>query len=152
MDIFIGFAIAALKACVSGAVGNDIGQALANQGIDIGSDKLKQYLEEAQKELSKILTDESLMKMNISKDQTAYVKEEIKELLRSVELNETLFHDCQYDAKILAEILYRKYKEQKKDPVEYENEIQKVLSIMSEKVISLEKKETDSLRTVSYIL
>lgn len=84
MDIFIGFAIAALKACVSGAVVNDIGQALANQGIDIGSDKLKQYLEEAQKELSKILTDESLMKMNISKDQTAYVKEEIKELLRTM--------------------------------------------------------------------
>lgn len=140
MDIFIGFAVAALKACVSGAVGNEIGQALTNQGIDIGSDKLKQYLEEAQKELSKILTDESLVKMNISKDQTAYVKEEIKELLRSVKLKETLFHDCRYDAKNLAEILYKKYKEQKKDSVEYENEIQKVLVNMSEKAISLEKK------------
>ena len=139
MDIWIGFAVAALKAGVSGAVGNEFGQALANQGIKIGSEKLGQYLEKAQKELSQVLSDKSLMKMNVPEGCIDYVKEEIKGLLRSVSLDEGLFRNCRYDAKSLAEALYKKYKVQKKDFVEYETEIQKVLYAMSEKAISVEK-------------
>ena len=139
MDILIGFAVAALKAGVSGVVGNEIVQALADQGIDIGSDKLSQYLEKAQKELSQVLSDKSLMKMNVPEDYIDYVKEEIKGLLRSVSLDEGLFRNCHYDAKSLAGVLYKKYKEQKKDFVECESEIQKVLYVMSKKAISLEK-------------
>ena len=139
MDILIGFAVAALKAGVSGVVGNEIVQALADQGIDIGSDKLSQYLEKAQKELSQVLSDKSLMKINVPEDYIDYIKEEIKGLLRSVSLDEDLFRNCHYDAKSLAEALYKKYKRQKKDFVECESEIQKVLYVMSEKAISLEK-------------
>lgn len=139
MDILIGFAVAALKAGVSGVVGNEIVQALADQGIDIGSDKLSQYLEKAQKELSQLLSDKSLMKMNVSEDYMDYIKEEIKGLLRSISLDEDFFRNCHYDAKSLAEALYKKYKRQKKDFVECESEIQKVLYVMSEKAISLEK-------------
>ena len=139
MDILIGFAVAALKAGVSGVVGNEIVQALADQGIDIGSDKLSQYLEKSQKELSQVLSDKSLMKMNVPEDYIDYIKEEIKGLLRSVSLDEDLFRNCHYDAKSLAEALYKKYKRQKKDFVECESEIQKVLYVMSEKAISLEK-------------
>lgn len=139
MDIWIGFVVAALKAGVSGVVGNEIVQALVDQGIDIGSDKFSQYLEKTQKELSYVLTDKSLMKMNVPKDYFSYVQEEITELLRSISLEEDLFRNCCYDAKSLAEVLYKKYKEQKKDFVEYESEIQKVLYVMSEKAISLEK-------------
>ena len=139
MDILIGFAVAALKAGVSGVVGNEIVQALADQGIDIGSDKLSQYLEKAQKELSQVLSDKSLMKMNVPEDYIDYIKEEIKGLLRSISLDEDLFRNCHYDAKSLAEALYKKYKRQKKDFVECESEIQKVLYVMSEKAISLEK-------------
>ncbi len=139
MDILIGFAVAALKAGVSGAVGNEFGQALANQGINIGSEKLGQYLEKSQQELSQILTDKSLRKMNVPESYIAYVKEEIKELFQSVCLEEDLFRNCRYDAKSLAEVLYKKYKEQKKDFVEYESEIQKVLYVMSEKAIFTEK-------------
>ena len=132
MDIWIGFAVAALKAGVSGAVGNEFGQALANQGINIGSEKLGQYLEKSQQELSQILTVKSLRKMNVPEGYIAYVKEEIKELFQSVSLEEDLFRNCRYDAKSLAEALYKKYKGQKKDFVEYESEIQKVLYVMSE--------------------
>ena len=139
MDILIGFAVAALKAGVSGVVGNEIVQALADQGIDIGSDKLSQYLEKAQKELSQVLSDKSLMKMNVPEDYIDYIKEEIKGLLRSISLDEDLFRNCHYDAKSLAEALYKKYKRQKKDFIECESEIQKVLYVMSEKAISLEK-------------
>ena len=139
MDIWIGFAVAALKAGVSGAVGNEIVQVLADQGIDIGSDKFNQYLEKTQKELSQVLTDKSLIEMNVPKDYIAYVQAEIKELLRSVSLEEDLFRNCRYDAKSLAEALYKKYEEQKKDFIEYKSEIQKVLYVMSEKAISLEK-------------
>lgn len=139
MDIWIGFAVAALKAGVSGVIENEIVQALADQGINIGSDKLSQYLEKAQKEFSQVLSDESLMKMNVPEDYIDYVKEEIKGLLRSVSLDEGLFRNCHYDAKSLAGVLYKKYKEQKKDFVECESEIQKVLYVMSKKAISLEK-------------
>lgn len=139
MDILMGFAVAALKAGVSGVVGNEIVQALADQGIDIGSDKLSQYLEKAQKELSQVLSDKSLMKMNVPEDHIDYIKEEIKGLLRSISLDEDLFRNCHYDAKSLAEALYKKYNRQKKDFVECESEIQKVLYVMSEKAISLEK-------------
>ena len=139
MDIWIGFAVAALKAGVSGTIGNEIVQALADQGIDIGSDRFSQYLEKTQKELSQVLTDKSLLEMNVPKDYIDYVREEIKELLRSISLEEDLFRNCCYDAKSLAAVLYKKYKEQKKDFVEYESEIQKVLYVMSEKAILLEK-------------
>ena len=105
MDIWIGFAVAALKAGVSGVIGNEIVQALADQGINIGSDKLSQYLEKAQKEFSQVLSDESLMKMNVPEDYIDYVKEEIKGLLRSVSLDEGLFRNCHYDAKSLAGVL-----------------------------------------------
>lgn len=47
MDIWSGFAVAALKAGVSGVVGNEIIQALADQGINIGSEKLGQYLKKS---------------------------------------------------------------------------------------------------------
>lgn len=139
MDILMGFAVAALKAGVSGVVGNEIVQALADQGIDIGSDKLSQYLEKAQKELSQVLSDKSLMKMNVPEDYIDYFKEEIKGLLRSISIDEELFRNCHYDAKSLAEVLYKKYKRQKKDFVECESEIQKILYVMSGKAISLEK-------------
>ena len=150
MDIWIGFAVAALKAGVSGVIGNEIVQALADQGINIGSDKLSQYLEKAQKEFSQVLSDESLMKMNVPEDYIDYVKEEIKGLLRSVSLDEGLFRNCHYDAKSLAGVLYKKYKEQKKDFVECESEIQKVLYVMSKKAISLEK-ERDGFTTDSLV-
>lgn len=39
MDILIGFAVAALKAGISGVVGNEFGQTLAKQRINIGSEK-----------------------------------------------------------------------------------------------------------------
>ncbi len=139
MDILIGFAVAALKAGVSGVVGNEIVQALADQGIDIGSDKLSQYLEKSQKELSQVLSDKSLMKMNVPEDYIDYIKEEIKGLLRRISIDEDLFRNCHYDAKSLAEALYKKYKGQKRDFVECEREIQKVLYVMSEKAILLEK-------------
>ena len=70
--------------------------------------------------------------MNVPEGYIAYVKEEIKELFQSVSLEEDLFRNCRYDAKSLAEALYKKYKGQKKDFVEYESEIQKVLYVMSE--------------------
>ena len=139
MDILIGFAVAALKAGVSGVVGNEIVQALADQGIDIGSYKFSQYLEKAQKELSQVLSDKSLTKMNVPEGHIDYIKEEIKGLFRSISLDEDLFRNCHYDAKSLAEAIYIKYKRQKKDFVECESEIQKVLYVMSEKAISLEK-------------
>lgn len=87
---------------------------MANQGINIGPEKLGQYLEKSQQELSQILTAKSLRKMNVPEGYIAYVKEEIKELFRSVSLEEDLFRNCRYDAKSLAEALYKKYKGQKK--------------------------------------
>ena len=139
MDIWIGFAVAVLKAGVSGALGKGIVQALADQGINIGSDKLRRYLEKSQKELSQILTDKSLLDMKVPKEYIAYVKEEIRELIQSISLDEDLFRECRYDANSLAEALYEKYKGQKKDFVEYESKIQKVLYVMSEKAILSEK-------------
>lgn len=139
MDVLIGLAVAALKAGVSEVVGIEFVQAVANQGIDIGSDKLGQYLEKSQKELSQILTVKSLRKMNVPKGYIAYIKEEIKEMLQSISLEDDLFRNCRYDAKSLARVLYEKYKGQKTDFVEYEDEIQKILYVMSEKAISLEK-------------
>lgn len=150
MDVLIGFAVAALKAGVSGVVGNEFGQALANQGINIGSEKLGQYLKKSQQELSQILTDKSLRKMNVPEGYIVYVQEEIKGLLRSVSLDEDLFRNCHYDAKSLAEALHKKYKRQKKDFVEYEGEIQKVLYVLSEKAISL-KKERDGFAEDSLV-
>ena len=114
MDILIGLAVAALKAGVSGLGENEFGQVLVNQGIDMGSKKLGQYLERYKQELSRILTDKSLREMNVPEDYIVYVQEEIKELLRSVSLDEDLFRNCRYDANSLAEALYQKYKEQKK--------------------------------------
>ena len=139
MDILIGLAVAALKAGVSEVVGNEFVQAVANQGINIGSDKLGQYLENSQKELSQVLTVKSLRKMNVPEGYIAYIKEEIKEMLQSISLEDDLFRNCRYDAKSLAGVLYEKYKGQKTDFVEYEDEIQKILYAMSEKAISLEK-------------
>lgn len=139
MNILSGFAVSALKAGVSGAVRNEIVQALADQGIDIGSDELSQYLEKAQKELSQVLPDKSLKEMKVPEDYIDYIKEEIKGLLRSISIDEDLLRNCHYDAKSLVEVLYKKYKRQKKDCVECESEIQKILYAMSEKAISLEK-------------
>ncbi len=149
MDILIGFAVAALKAGVSGALGKGIVQALADQGINIGSDKLRRYLEKSQKELSQVLTDKSLLDMKVPKEYIDYVKEEIKELIQSISLDEDLFRDYGYDANSLAEALYEKYKREKKDYVDYEGEIQKVLYVMSEKAISL---EIESDRFAAYSL
>ena len=137
MDVLIGLAVAALKAGVSEVVGIEFVQAVANQGIDIGSDKLGQYLEKSQKELSQILTVKSLRKMNVPEGYIAYIKEEIKEMLQSISLEDDLFRNCRYDAKSLARVLYEKYKGQKTDFVEYEDEIKKILYVMSEKAISL---------------
>lgn len=139
MDVLIRFAVAALKVGVSGVVEDEFVQALANQGINIGSEKLDQYRKKCQQELSQILTDKSLRKMNVPEGYIVYVKEEIEELFQSVSLEEDLFRNCRYDATSLAGALYKKYKEQKKDLVEYESEIHKVLYVMSEKAILLEK-------------
>lgn len=98
MDIWSGFAVAALKVGISGVVGNEIIQALADQGINIGSEKLGQYLKKSRQELSQILTDKNLRKMNVPKGYIVYVQEEIKKLLRSVSLDEDLFRNCRYDA------------------------------------------------------
>ena len=105
MDVLIGLAVAALKAGVSEVVGIEFVQAVANQGIDIGSDKLGQYLEKSQKELSQILTVKSLRKMNVPEGYIAYIKEEIKEMLQSISLEDDLFRNCRYDAKSLARTL-----------------------------------------------
>ncbi|MBM6803616.1 hypothetical protein H6B07_13310, partial [Mediterraneibacter glycyrrhizinilyticus] len=139
MDILIGFAVAAMKAAVSAATENGVIQALANQGIQIGSDKYSQYLKEAQKQISEILTDKSLEKWDIPQDQTAYIREELKELFDTISDEDNLLKDCQYDEKSLTNALYKKYEEQKKNAIEYGNQIRKILSVMAEKAISLEK-------------
>lgn len=137
MDVLIGFAVAALKAGVSGVVENEFVQALANQGINIGSDKFRKYLENRSKELSEILTDKNLQEMKVPADKTAYVRAEITELLQNVE--ESLFCECKYDATSLAEALYGKYTRQKAYAPEDGDEIRKILSVLSEKAVSLEK-------------
>lgn len=139
MSILIGFAVAALKAGVSGAVENEVFKDLGIYVLERGSDKLEQYLKKAQEELSAVLSDKNLEKMNVPKDQAAYIKAEIKELIQSVNIDEALFRDCRYDADSLAEALYKKYREQKFYSVEHEEEIRKIISIMSEKAIKLEK-------------
>ncbi len=139
MDILIGFAAAAMKAAVSAATGNGIIQAIANHGIQTGADKCSQYLREAQKQLSEILTDKSLGKWNIPQDQTAYIREELKELFDTISGQDNLLKDCQYDAESLTNVLYKRYKEQKKDAIAYGAQIRKILSVMAEKSISLEK-------------
>ena len=139
MSILIGFAVAALKAGVSGAVENEVFKDLGIYALERGSDKLEQYLKKAQEELSAVLSDKNLEKMNVPKDQAAYIKAEIKELIQSVNIDEALFRDCRYDADSLAEALYKKYREQKFYSVEHEEEIRKIISIMSEKAIKLEK-------------
>ena len=139
MSILIGFAVAALKAGVSGAVENEVFKDLGIYALERGSDKLEQYLKKAQEELSAVLSDKNLEKMNVTKDQAAYIKAEIKELIQSVNIDEALFRDCRYDADSLAEALYKKYREQKFYSVEHEEEIRKIISIMSEKAIKLEK-------------
>ena len=138
MDALIGFAVAALKAGVSGVVENEFVQALANQGINTGSDKFRQYLENRSKELSEVLTDKNLLEMKVPADKTAYVREEITELLQNVE--ESLFRECKYDAASLAEALYRNYTRQKAYAPEYGDEIRKILSVLSERAVSLEKR------------
>lgn len=150
MNILIGFAVVALKVGVSGVIENEFAQAFANQGINMGSDKLSQYLEKSQRELSQILTDKNLRKMNVPEEHIAYVREEIKELLQSINLEDNLFHTCHYDAKSLAEVLCEIYKWQKRDFVEYESEIHKILYAMSEKAISLEK-ERDGFTAESLV-
>ena len=139
MSILIGFAVAALKAGVSGAVENEVFKDLGIYALERGSDKLEQYLKKAQEELSAVLSDKNLEKMNVPKDQAAYIKAEIKELIQSVNIDEALFRDCRYDADSLAEALYKKYREQKFYSVEHEEEIRKIISIMSEKAVKLEK-------------
>lgn len=139
MSILIGFAVAALKAGVLGRVENEIFKDLGIYALEQGSDKLGQYLKKAQEELSAVLNDRNLEKMNVPKDQTAYIKVEIKELIQSVSIDEALFRDCRYDADSLAETLYKKYEGQKSYSVEHGEEIRKILSVMSEKVIKLEK-------------
>lgn len=139
MRILIGFAVAALKAGVSGAVENEVFKDLGIYALERGSDKLEQYLKKAQEELSAVLSDKNLEKMNVPKDQAAYIKAEIKELIQSVNIDEALFRDCRYDADSLAEALYKKYREQKFYSVEHEEEIRKIISIMSEKAIKREK-------------
>ena len=139
MDILIGFAAAAMKAAVSAATGNGIIQAIANHGIQTGADKCSQYLREAQKQLSEILTDKSLEKWDIPQDQTAYIREELKELFDTISGQDNLLKDCQYDAESLTNALYKRYKEQKKGSIAYGDQIRKILSVMAEKAISLEK-------------
>lgn len=139
MNTLISLVVAALKAAVSGTIKNEIISALAEQGIKISSDKFKEYTEKTQKEVNVVLSDENLNKMNISENYTEYVRAEIKELFRKVDVTEEMFRKCQYDADSLAEILYSKYKKQDTYSNEYEGEIRTVLSAMCEKVISLEK-------------
>ena len=137
--IIIQVAAAMSKAVVSGVTENKIVQALAGKGIDTCSDKLGQYLEKAGKELSQVMSEKSLMEMNVPADYIDYIREEITELIGSISLDDELFRNCRYDAESLADVLYKKYEEQKEDPVEYEHEIKKVLKTMSDKAISLEK-------------
>lgn len=139
MDMLIGFSVAALKAGVSGIVSDGIVKAIANQGIDVSLNRIKQYLEKTQKELSQVLSDKSLREMDTPENHIAYVQREIRELIQSIRLEEDLFRNCQYDADSLSKALYKKYKEQKKDYVEYEMEIQKILYVLSEKAILIEK-------------
>lgn len=148
MSILIGFAVAALKAGVSGAVENEVFKDLGIYALERGSDKLGQYLKEAQEELSAVLNDKNLEKMNVPKDQVAYIKAEIKELIQSVSIDEALFRDCRYDADSLAEALYKKYREQKFYSVEHEEEIRKIISIMSEKAIKLEKERDGFIKDI----
>lgn len=139
MSIWIGFAVAALKSGVSGVVENEIVKELGIYTLGRGADKLGQYLKKAQEELSAVLSDKNLEKMNVPRDQAAYIKAEIKELIQSVNIDEALFRNCRYDADSLAEALYKKYREQKFYSVEHEEEIRKIISIMSKKAIKLEK-------------
>ncbi len=131
--------MAALKAGMSGTIKNEIIAALVEQGIETGSDKFKEYLENMQEELNTVLTDKNLIEMNVSKNHTEYVREEIKKLLLSIDMRDELFRRCRYDAVSLSQALYSKYKEQEKYSVECEGEIRKIISVISEKAISLEK-------------
>ena len=139
MNTLISIVVAALKAAVSGTIKNEIISALAEQGIKISLDKFIEYTEKTQKEVIMVLSDGNLNKMNISENHTEYVRAEIKELFRKVDVTEEMFRKCQYDADSLAEILYSKYRKQDTYSIEYEGEIRTVLSAMCEKVISLEK-------------
>lgn len=140
MDICMGLVVTVLKAAVSGAIKNEIIAALAEKGIETGSEKLEEYLKKVQKELDTILSDKNLTeKIHVPNDKTGYVREEIKELLQSVEIDEKLFRECNYNAESLSNALYQKYREQKKYVDENEGEIQKIISEISKKAISLEK-------------
>lgn len=139
MNTLISLVVVALKAAVSGTIKNEIISALTEQGIKISSEKFIEYTEKTQKEVNVVLSDGNLNKMNISEDHTEYVRAEIKELFRKVDVTEEMFRKCQYDADSLAEILYSKYRKQNTYSKEYEGEIRTVLSAMCEKVILLEK-------------
>lgn len=139
MGILIKVAVTALKVAVSGTIENDIIRAMGNQVFEKGADEFIEYLKKAQKELSTVLTDKNLIKMKIPENRTSYVRAEIRELILSVNVDEPLIRECKYNAENLSEILYRKYLEQKKSSVEYEGEIRKILLVMSEKAIALEK-------------
>lgn len=148
MDILIELAVAALKTWVSGTIESEIGQHLANRGIDIGSARFRQYIEKTQKGLNEVLRDESLIDMKIPEGRTTYIREEIRELLRSISLEETLLRECRYNAQSLGKVLYKKYRQQKKNSVEYEGEIRKVISAISEKVISIEKERKGFIQDI----
>ena len=142
MDILIRLVVVALKA---GVMGDKIVQALSAQGLEIISDKFKQYLKKTQNELTEVLKDKNLIRIGVPVEQTDYVREEIKTLIRDIQLNEELFHNCKYDAESLGGILYEEYRKQKSYTAEYDNLIREVLYILSDKVISQEKGKEEFL-------
>ena len=148
MNVGIMLAVAALKAGVSSVRVNKIVQELLKQGLEISLDKIREYLQKAKEEVSAVLTDQSLKKMNVPEDKRAYIREEIMELIQKIRIDEELVYECQYDAGSLEKFLLKKYCKQKKNRVEYEGEIQKILLEMSKKAISLAKEEKGFIENI----
>lgn len=70
----------------------------------------------------------------------------------NVELNETLFHDCQFDVKILAKILYRKYKEQKKIPLNMKMRSRKFYLLCQKRLFHWKKRDGFTANSLIHIM
>lgn len=138
-------AVNIISAVLKSAVGDKIGNELANEVIGIsidgvsekGIDKINDFINGEKAKIEQALSRKNMEFMDIPEESIDYVVSEVKDLCSEIEITDEVLRQCKYDSMNLSAFLWNKYCGHKKNHMEREKDIKKGLFNVSEALIDL---------------
>ena len=125
----------AVKCGLDQKVENEVIKNLSGNALDASAEKIKELYRKWKNQIENALSDSVMEEQNIPKDVRAYIKAEILDLLVAIDLEEVA-KEVEYDVNALKTFLLREYLLGKKH-VEFLSDIEKMIGVVSTKIISI---------------